>query len=613
MTGNDWLGTITTALYTAPFDTQQLLPTPNIQQLHTVSTTVAYRRMQTLHRTQLVQPTRPFTSFPHRNRDCPTSTVIDMLTRTMLLALLALFASSVPSIVAWGGPGHTATARLAQSLFTPEANELAYQLLPDVKGQISAIASWADNVRGQPAYAWSSGMHFADTPDFVCQYVAERDCNYQGVTDLCVDGAVHNYTHRLQDMSIADTTQYREALEFLVHFVGDLHQVRTHSPPQHLHTVARITHIVMSLSHLDSVTLTCIACVRSVCCGQPLHAGFLSDLGGNRISVSFRGSNTNLHSLWDSGLISRRVALNFSSSYPEWDAHLRHLMLTTYADNVSQWTSCAGEPTSFSEYVPCSGQWVQESAVLNCQTVYVNETGGNMTQGMQYSLGDSYYQRNIDLVERRIVQAGVRMAFVINSVAAMLNITLPSSSSSSTGLPWTSSSSSSDIPLPSSSSSSSSAVPLPPSSSSSSSLSPLPPASSSSSSSSSAELPFGPSSSSSSLPPPPSPSSTSVLAPGSSSSTMPPTSSFSALPSPPSFSSSTGEAKRDDGGYGIVGTIIMVAIVLLVVVAVAFGLLYWRKRKYGLNSLFAPSSSGRADNRRLLLDDDDSSTNYTRV
>ena len=46
-----------------------------------------------------------------------------------------------------------------------------------------------------------------------------------------------------------------EALKFLVHFVGDVH--------------------------------------------QPLHAGYGVDRGGNDIKVWFYGDNTNLHSLWD--------------------------------------------------------------------------------------------------------------------------------------------------------------------------------------------------------------------------------------------------------------------------------------------------------------------------
>ena len=252
---------------------------------------------------------------------------------------------------------------------------------------------------------------------------------------------------------------------------------------------------------------------------QPLHAGFIGDLGGNSINISWPyGYSNNLHSLWDSGLIARRVALDFSNSYPSWDKHLQQLLQTTYAANATQWTSCGGNSPGFTnvaEYIPCSGQWVQESAVLNCQTVYVNEAGQNMTKGQQYLLGDAYYQRNIDLVEMRIIQAGVRMAHIINTVAAAAipSQTTSSSSSSSAGHEY----------------------------------------------------------------------------------------------------SSTGEDEPQHE-FSTLDTIVVIIIVLLLLGAAVFGFLYWRKRKYGLNSLFeSAGEGGRVDGRRMLLDGDDSSTPYTRA
>jgi S1/P1 Nuclease len=36
---------------------------------------------------------------------------------------------------------------------------------------------------------------------------------------------------------------------------------------------------------------------------QPLHAGFAEDRGDNSVDVRFNGRKTNLHSLWDTGLV----------------------------------------------------------------------------------------------------------------------------------------------------------------------------------------------------------------------------------------------------------------------------------------------------------------------
>ena len=152
-------------------------------------------------------------------------TMAAMSPRVLVLALLVVCASFVPAVVAWGGGGHIATARIAQHRFTAQAEQLAVQLLPEYKGEIYNIASWADQIRDQANYTWSYGLHFADQPDWTCNYDVDRDCTYRDVKGACVDGAVRNYTQRLQNATLNDYTQYREALEFLVHFVGDLHQV----------------------------------------------------------------------------------------------------------------------------------------------------------------------------------------------------------------------------------------------------------------------------------------------------------------------------------------------------------------------------------------------------
>ena len=186
----------------------------------------------------------------HSQSESPASSPIAVAIMSRLLSLALAFllctCSLLPSTLAWGGQGHNATARIAQSRFTPGATKMTRALLPDKAGQIDSISSWADQVRGTANYTWSYGLHFADTPDFECNYDVARDCTYLGVDGVCVDGAVRNYTHRLQDMQLADYTQKREALEFFVHFAGDLHQVTT---SRHCHTST--THTCVAVSALQ--------------------------------------------------------------------------------------------------------------------------------------------------------------------------------------------------------------------------------------------------------------------------------------------------------------------------------------------------------------------------
>ncbi len=96
---------------------------------------------------------------------------------------------------------HSLTVRLAQSQLSDSALEWIRSLTPwYFDGNLSAMASWPDdmlslatNRTGYPNWQWSRELHYIDTPDWSCNYQAERDC----INDKCVAGAVKNYTKRL--------------------------------------------------------------------------------------------------------------------------------------------------------------------------------------------------------------------------------------------------------------------------------------------------------------------------------------------------------------------------------------------------------------------------------
>jgi hypothetical protein len=142
---------------------------------------------------------------------------------------------------AWGPVGHSIIARLAQSQLIGAAKDRIRYLVPwHWNGNLSAMASWGDDIlypdtnpTGYDNWQWTRPLHYINTPDWSCNYQYERDC----IDDICIDGAIRNYTKRLE--TNLDDIQHREALYFLIHFVGDIH--------------------------------------------QPLHTGFKSDYGGNII------------------------------------------------------------------------------------------------------------------------------------------------------------------------------------------------------------------------------------------------------------------------------------------------------------------------------------------
>ncbi|XLR23511.1 hypothetical protein S83_051411 [Arachis hypogaea] len=116
-----------------------------------------------------------------------------------LLLLLGAAFNSAPGANAWSKEGHMITCKIAQSLLEPEATEVVHHLLPEyVKGHLSALCVWPDQIRHRYKYRWTSPLHFIDTPDDSCSFSYSRDCHDQhGVKDMCVAGTVKNFTSQL--------------------------------------------------------------------------------------------------------------------------------------------------------------------------------------------------------------------------------------------------------------------------------------------------------------------------------------------------------------------------------------------------------------------------------
>jgi hypothetical protein len=157
-------------------------------------------------------------------------------------------------VQAWGADGHRLIARVAEQQLSPAARAEVERLLALEPGSsLASISTWADEHRSPQTGRW----HYVNFPrDATCTYEPQRDCE----DGACVVEAIQRQRAVLQ--SAAPDEQRLKALKYLVHLVGDVH--------------------------------------------QPLHAGFADDRGGNSYQVQGFGRGSNLHSLWDSGLILNR-------------------------------------------------------------------------------------------------------------------------------------------------------------------------------------------------------------------------------------------------------------------------------------------------------------------
>jgi hypothetical protein len=144
-----------------------------------------------------------------------------------LIALLLLVTLIPAQLVAWGPKGHAIVADIAASRLTPAAKQNLQLLLG--ADSLASIASWADTVRKErdESYDW----HFVDIPKDAPGFSEERDCfrpqdkHKDALTDHhnCVVDRIESFQKILGDEK-ASPSDRLEALKWIVHFVGDLHQ-----------------------------------------------------------------------------------------------------------------------------------------------------------------------------------------------------------------------------------------------------------------------------------------------------------------------------------------------------------------------------------------------------
>lgn len=125
-----------------------------------------------------------------------------------------------------------------------------------------------------------------------------------------------------------------------------------------------------------------------------------------------------LHALWDTSMIERRINQDYQSQPLLYLDYLIQQMKTVYARNISDWTNCSSSDES--RYLACSTLWIQEGAQLDCAVVYLDENDQKITPQTGFELGQTYYNTRMVTVEVRLIQAGVRLAAVLNKIVQSL-------------------------------------------------------------------------------------------------------------------------------------------------------------------------------------------------
>ena len=269
------------------------------------------------------------------------------------LICYSLFSVS-SSCLAWGPEGHAIVGAIADANLSTNAKTRVAQLLqgdldaagaPSGRNSLAAVASWPDEIKATAEGKAAANWHFHEST--VCD----------GQTAVCVSGACAD--EKISEMvkqlnsSEASARQKNEALKWIVHLVGDIH--------------------------------------------QPLHVGGNADRGGNSVKVALARATgveagLNLHSVWDNQLA--KLVLDDT----EMAAKLKSAKL----------------PVDFIAGTPA--QWMSEGQQLVKSTVYAF-TGfacGTGPASDTVLLSSEYQAAAKKVIFPQLMNAGLRLATVLN-------------------------------------------------------------------------------------------------------------------------------------------------------------------------------------------------------
>lgn len=293
-----------------------------------------------------------------------------VLRTRVAIGLVCLILITPTLSLGWGAGGHMMTAQIAFDRLNPRAKAQARRLLAisinptavtaKSKNFINA-AHWADDLRPFPEFDSFKELHFIDTP------FSEDGTALPTVPPPDIVTALEENVNILKTST--DDNARAQALRFIIHFVGDVHQ------PLH--------------------------CATRVSAAMPN-----GDRGGNSVNLKIPQPNgttksTNLHSYWDGGIGTfPKTGPNFSppalTEIPRPVAMIIRLYpATDRALNLKNPTDFAG--------------WAGESHQLAKDVAYKGITNNGTPSA-------AYNRRATDVARKRVAWGGYRLAALLNSI-----------------------------------------------------------------------------------------------------------------------------------------------------------------------------------------------------
>ncbi len=251
--------------------------------------------------------------------------------KTLFLAGLMMLATS--QAFAWGQLGHYLIGYMAERQMKKSTLKKVEKVLYPMS--LGRSGTWMDEIRSDRNYDYATTWHYLTSKE------GEYNPEIQEST-----GDAFEAIQRLKAELIAgglSPKEESEKLKMLVHMVEDIH--------------------------------------------QPLHVGTGEDRGGNDVKIEFFGRPTNLHALWDSGMIERQ-----GMSYSEIGDELFRRITPELQDSYREATM---------------EDWLKEAVSLRPAVYDLPE---------DRRLSYLYMYQNYHIAEERMIAASVRLAQILDEI-----------------------------------------------------------------------------------------------------------------------------------------------------------------------------------------------------
>lgn len=334
---------------------------------------------------------------------------------------------------AWGGEGHRIVAKIAkwrleqlrdnnndaraaralarmQHIFAADAD------IPQAPSNIESASIWPDNVRSVPRYRFARPLHFVSIPLNPAQdrdrYVAASHCRPGELPEGdCSVGALEHYRKVLLDSD--DPEELLEALSFVIHFLGDLHQPLHNAEQQqfendekydgglgpglgdkggNLRYVFYLNHQLFNSSDPNSCDVD-----RNVC----------TDFYPSGAAIK------NLHATWDKHMIQTEMA-TYRRPGTQQKAKSTEAKYATFLQGELPANPAAARYAEIEAGGPAA--WAEEAHDLAEKNAYdmpgprPKTFPADGTTRQFFSVRPSYRNQNIRIVESQLQKGGVRLA-----------------------------------------------------------------------------------------------------------------------------------------------------------------------------------------------------------